>query len=211
MSPLLIDGHEKKLIWCDLDDDYQELDNLVDDVGDEHLAILEDTPEIARLYLRHVKTGKISANFVFEFELVAPAGFPERIPQVTSAFVDEDFRNVKLSQHVYQAIMSHYGVVVSDTHQTAGGMFIWLLMSERNNVQLNIMQVRGDHLEYRMVGGEPEVYTGDIDALSLVGNTIWGGPEEVVSALNLERLGFRPAHRDMSHIVLAARASLHAA
>lgn len=206
MSPQLIDGHDKNLIWLDPDDEYQELVNLIDNVGDEHLAILEDTPEIARLYLRHIKSGKISANFVFQFELSAPAGFPERIPQVTSAFIDENFRGVKLSQHAYQTIMNHYGVLVSDKNQTAGGMYIWLLMAQNGNVQLNVMKIRGDNLEYRFVDGEPETYIGDIDALEQAGDTIWGGPNKVVSALDLARLGFRPTHRDMQHIVLAARA-----
>lgn len=209
MSPLILGEHDKTLIWPDdLYDNnqaYLHLSNIVDEAGDEHIVILEDDEEIARLYLRHVLTDEISANFVFEFDLIAPEGFPERIPQVTSAFVGEDYRSVKLSQHVYRAIMEHYGVVVSDTHQTSGGMFIWLLMAEDDTVQLNIMQIRGDRLEYRLIGDEPEVYTGEIDALLDAGETIWGGPDEIVSTINMERLGFRPTHQNMQHIVLAAR------
>jgi len=78
-------------------------------------------------------------------------------------------------------------------------------MAEDENVKLNIMQVRGNRLEYRMVDGEPEVYRGEIDALEEAGATIWSGPDEVISTLNLERLGFKPTHVNMEHIVLAAR------
>ncbi|ECX5877015.1 hypothetical protein H0K60_004474 [Salmonella enterica] len=211
MSPLVIDGHDKNLIWPeDLDEpgqSYQKLANTKDDDGDEHEVILEDDGgEMARLYLRHIKTGTVSANFLLEFALTPPEGLPDRIPQVTSAFVGVDYRRVRLSQHVYRLIMGHYGVVVSDTHQTAGGMYIWLYMAMGNDVQINIMKVRNDTLEYRLNdAGEPEAYCGQIDQLEQAGNTIWGGPEVVTNNLDLERLGFRPTHIDMSHIVLAAR------
>lgn len=209
MSPLILDGHEKILQWPDdLQDNsqaYQQLDNITDDLLNEHIVILEDDGDIARLYLRHARSNENSANFVLEFDLTAPEGFPERVPQVTSAFVSDDYRAAKLSQHVYRVIMKHYGVVISDTHQTTGGMFIWLLMGEDKTVQLNVMQVRGDRLEYRLVDGQPEAYTGEIDALEQAGDTIWGDPNEVVSQRTLERIGFVPAHHDMRHIALAAR------
>lgn len=210
MSPLVIDAHDKILIWPDdLDKPgqfYQILTNLIDDDGSEHEVILEDDGgDQARLYLRHVESDVVSGNFLLEFNLTAPEGFPERIPQVTSAFVGVDYRAAKLSQHVYRMVMKHYGAVISDTHQTPGGMLIWLLMAEDDTVQLNIMQVRGERLEYRLVDGEPEVYTGEIDALEQAGDTIWGDPNEIVSPATLERLGFRPTHQNMQHIVLAAR------
>lgn len=209
MSPLLIAEHEKNLIWPDdLDDPeqaYVHLANITDDTGDEHTVILEDIESMARLYLRHIRSDQISANILLEFDFTAPEGFPDRIPQVTSVYVGADYRGVKLPQHVYRRIMDHYGVVVSDTRQTAGGMFIWLLMAEDDAVLLNIMQVRGDRLEYRLAHGEPEVYKGEIDALEQAGSTIWGGPEEVVSTINLDRLGFKPTHLNMEKIVLAAR------
>ncbi|MEG0171503.1 MAG: hypothetical protein RSG77_15865 [Hafnia sp.] len=209
MSPLILDGHEKTLIWPDdLHDNsqaYQRLDNIVDDLENEHIVILEDDGYMARLYLRYVRSNEISANFVLEFSLTAPEDFPERIPQVISAFVGDEYRAAKLSQHVYRMIMKHYGVVISDTHQTSGGMLIWLRMGEDNAVQLNIMQVRGDRLEYRMVDGKPEAYTGDIEALEQAGDTIWGDPDEVISQRTLEHIGFVPAHHDIRHIALAAR------
>ena len=101
--------------------------------------------------------------------------------------------------------MTSYGAVISDTHQTTGGMLIWLLMAEDDTVQLNIMQICGDRLEYRLIDGKPEVYTGEIDTLEQAGDTIWGDPNEVVSSTTLERLGFRPIHLNMQHIVLSAR------
>ncbi|WP_370621740.1 hypothetical protein NMD10_27410 (plasmid) [Citrobacter portucalensis] len=209
MSPLLIDEHEKILLWPDdLDEpgqNYQRLANLTDDVEEEHMVILDDDGEMARLYLRHVASGEISANFLLEFDLTAPEGFPERVPQVTSAFVNPDYRDAKLSQHVYRLVMGHYGVVVSDSHQTAGGMYIWLVMSRGHDVQINVMKVRGDQLEYRLSGDEPEVYCGQVELLEQAGNTIWGGPEEVIDEINLVRLGFRPTHQNMQHVVLAAR------
>ncbi|EAU9316231.1 hypothetical protein U9S86_004548 [Salmonella enterica] len=211
MSPLNIGEHDKNLIWPDdLDEpgqSYQKLANLHDSDGAEHEVILEDDgSDMARVYLRHIESDEVSANFLLEFNLTAPEGFPERLPQVTSAFVGEEYRRVKLSQHVYRMLMKHYGAVVSDSHQTAGGMLIWLLMGEDDTVQLNIMQVRGDRLVYRLVDGEPETYTGEIEALEQAGPTIWGDPNAVISLRTLQRLGFRPAHQDMSHIVLAARA-----
>ncbi|MCT9846729.1 hypothetical protein N7563_21940 [Leclercia adecarboxylata ATCC 23216 = NBRC 102595] len=211
MSPLVIDGHDKNLIWPDdLDEPgqtYQKLANTKDDDGDEHEVILEDDgDEMARLYLRHVETGAVSANFLLEFGLTPPEGLPDRIPQITSAFVGEEYRRVKLSQHVYRLIMAHYGVVVSDSHQTAGGMMIWLYMALGKDVQINIMKVRNDKLEYRLNdAGEPEVYCGEIELLEKAGPTIWGGPDVVIEEIDLERLGFRPTHQDMQHIVLAAR------
>ena len=209
MPPLIIKEHEKNLIWPDdLDDPeqvYVFLDNVIDDAGDEHILILEDIEGSARLYLRHVRSDQISANILLEFGLTAPEGFPKRIPQVESVYVGDDYRGVKLSQHVYRRIIEHYGVVVSDTRQTAGGMLIWLLMAEDDAIQLNVMQVRGDQLEYRLIDGEPEAYTGEIDAPEQAGSTIWGGPDEVVLPINLERLGFKPTHQNMEHIVLAAR------
>lgn len=210
MSPLVIDAHDKNLIWPDDLDEfsqhYHKLANIIDDDYSEHEVILEDdSSDQARLYLRHAESNVVSANFLLEFSLTAPDGFPGRIPQVTSAFVNVDYRAAKLSQHVYRMVMKHYGAVISDTHQTPGGMFIWLLMAEDDSVQLNIMQVHGDCLECRLVDGEPEAYTGEIDALEQAGDTIWGDPNEVVSSATLERLGFRPAHQNMQHIVLAAR------
>ncbi|AUH01860.1 hypothetical protein CWC46_19875 [Prodigiosinella confusarubida] len=210
MSPLVIEAHDKNLIWPDdLKEPgrvYQKLANIIDGDDDKHEVILEDDGGgMARLYLRHIESKEVSANFVLEFNLTAPEGFPKNIPQVSSAFVGVDYRAAKLSQHVYRMIMKHYDAVVSDTHQTAGGMLIWLLMAEDDTVQLNIMQVRDGRLEYRLVDGEPEAYTGEIDALEQAGDTIWGGPDEVVDSLNLERLGFRPTHQNMEHIVLAAR------
>lgn len=209
MSPLILDGHEKTLIWPeDLlhnSQAYQQLDNIFDDLENEHIVILEDDDSMARLYLRHVRSNEISANFVLEFYLTTPEDFPERIPQVTSAFVGDEYRAAKLSQHVYRMIMKHYGGVISNTHQTLGGMLIWLRMGEDNAVQLNIMRVRDDRLEYRMIDGKPEAYTGEIEALEQAGDTIWGDPDEVVSQRTLERIGFVPAHHDMRHIALAAR------
>lgn len=211
MSPLAIDAHDKNLIWPDdLDEPgqfYQQLANIADDDEAEHEVILEDDEgDMARLYLRHIESGEVSANFLLEFNLEAPEGFPERIPQVTSAFVGDEYRAAKLSQHVYRMIIKHYGAVVSDTHQTPGGMLIWLLMGEDDTIKLNIMQVRGDRLEYRLKDGEPEAYIGEIEALEQAGDTIWGDPNAVISLRTLQRLGFRPAHHDMQHIVLAARA-----
>ncbi len=205
MSPRIIDGHDKNLIWLEPGDACLEFSNIIDDVGDEHLAILSDEDGIARLYLRHIESGQISANFVFEFELVPPGGFPARVPQVVSAFVDEDFRNVKLSQHAYQAIMEHYGAIVSDVRQTAGGMFIWLVMAENDNVKINVMEIHGENLEYRMVGDEPEAYTGAAQSLRELGDTILGDPDTVVSPSTLDRIGFRPTYQNMEHVVLAAR------
>lgn len=210
MSPLVIDGHDKNLIWPDdLDEpsqSYLKLANLNDSDDAEYEVILEDDGnDMARLYLRHIESDSVAANFLLEFNFTAPEGFPERIPQITSAFVGAEYRRVKLSQHVYRMLMKHYGVIVSDTHQTAGGMLIWLLMGEDDTVQLNVMQVRGEHLEYRLVDGEPEAYTGEIEALEQAGDTIWGDPNSVISLTTLARIGFRPAHRDMSNIVLAAR------
>ena len=213
MSPLVIPEHDKNLIWPDdLNEpgqSYLQLPNLKDDLGNEHEVILEDDgSDMARLYLRQLNSNEVSANFLLEFSLEAPEGFPDRIPQVTSAFVGEDYRAVKLSQHVYRLIMAHYGVVVSDTHQTAGGMYIWLYMALGKDVQINVMKVRNDTLEYRLNdAGEPEAYCGQIDQLEQAGNTIWGGPEEVTNSIDLEHLGFKPTHMDMSHIVLAARKS----
>lgn len=205
MSPRIIDGHEKNLIWLEPGDACLEFANIIDDVGDEHLAILSDEDGIARLYLRHIESGQISANFVFEFELVPPDGFPARVPQVVSAFVGEDFRNVKLSQYAYQAIMEHYGAIVSDVRQTAGGMFIWLLMAENDNVKINVMEIHGENLECRMIDGEPEAYMGAAQSLRELGDTIWGDPDAVVAPGTLDRIGFRPTHQNMEHIVLAAR------
>lgn len=210
MSPLIIDAHEKNLIWPDdLDESgqiYQKLANIADDDDAEHEVILEDDGgRQARLYLRHIKNNEVSANFFLEFNLTTPESFPERIPQVTSAFVDIDYRAAKLSQHVYRMLMKHYGAVISDTHQTLGGMLIWLLMAENDTVQLNIMQINGDNLECRLIDGEPETYIGEIDALEQAGNTIWGDPDAVVSLATPDRLGFHPAYRNMKHIVLAAR------
>lgn len=210
MSPLAISTHEKKLIWPDdltePGQSYQSLNNISDDDGAEHEAILQDDGgDMAMLFLRHVDSGNVSANFVLEFNLEPPQGFPVRIPQVSSAFVGEDYRRVKLSQHVYRMIMKHYGAVVSDTHQTPGGMLIWLLMGEDDTVQLNIMLVRDDRLEYRLKDGVPETYIGEIDALEQAGDTIWGDPHAVISPRVLERLGFRPTHRALEQIVLAAR------
>ncbi|ALL15897.1 hypothetical protein PE051_01595 [Enterobacter asburiae] len=205
MSPRLIDGHDKNLIWLEPDDACLEFANIIDDAGDEHIAILSDEDGIARLYLRHITSGQISANFVFEFELVPPGGFPARIPQVVSAFVGEDFRSVKLAQHAYQTVMEHYGVIVSDVRQTAGGMFIWLLMAENDNVKINVMEIHGENLEYRMIGDEPEAYTGAAESLQQISDTIWGDPDTVISPDTLDRIGFRPTHQNMEHVVLAAR------
>lgn len=210
MSPLVIDAHEKNLIWPDdfneSDQAYQKLVHIADDDAAEHEVILEDDGgKQARLYLRHIESNEVSANFFLEFNLTTPEFFPERIPQVTSAFVGTDYRAAKLSQHVYRMIMKYYGAVISDTHQTLGGMLIWLLMAEDDTVQLNIMQIRGDRLECRLIDGKPETYIGEIDALEQAGDTIWGDPDAVVSLATLEHLGFRPAYRNMQHIVLTAR------
>ncbi|WP_235428268.1 MULTISPECIES: hypothetical protein [Xenorhabdus] len=67
------------------------------------------------------------------------------------------------------------------------------------------MQVSGKHLDYRLSNGKPEVYKGKIDALEQAGATIWGGPDAVVSDIDLKRLGFKPTHQNMEHIMLAAR------
>ncbi|EPA9819277.1 hypothetical protein [Escherichia coli] len=210
MPPLVIDGHDKNLIWPDdLDEpsqSYLKLANINDSDGAEYEVLLEeDGSDMARLYLRHIESDAVAANFLLEFNLTAPEGFPERIPQITSAFVGVEYRRAKLSQHVYCMLMKHYGAIVSDTHQTAGGMLIWLLMGEDDTVQLNIMQVRGERLEHRLVDGEPEAYTGEIEALEQAGDTIWGDPNSVISLTTLARIGFRPAQRDMSNIILAAR------
>jgi len=210
MSPLVVAAHEKELIWPDDFDEpglsYQTLASIVDEDGSQHEVILEDDGhDMARVYLRHIESNEISANFLLEFNLTPPEDFPERIPQVTSAFVGVDYRAAKLTQHVYRMLMKYYGGVVSDTHQTAGGMLIWLLMGEDHTVQLNIMQVRGARLEYRLKNGTPETYIGEIEALEQAGDTVWGDPNAVISLRTLQRLGFRPVHLDMSHIVLTAR------
>ncbi|MBL5885623.1 hypothetical protein I7V28_19155 [Lelliottia amnigena] len=210
MSPLVIAEHNKKLFWPDdLDEpgqSYQKLANIKDDGGDEYEVILEDDGgEMARLYLRHIKTNSVAANYLLEFGLTPPDDLPGRIPQVTSVFVDVEYRQVHLSQHVYRLIMSHYGVVLSDTHQTSGGMVIWLQMAEDDAVQINVMQVRGSHLEYRLIDGQPEAYIGDIENLELAGGTIWGDPNQVISQKILQQIGFVPAYTDKSNIALAAR------
>lgn len=86
MSPLILDRHEKTLIWPDdLHDNsqtYQQLDNIIDYLENKHIVILEDDGDMARLYLRHGRSNEIFANFVLEFDLTAPEDFPERIPQV---------------------------------------------------------------------------------------------------------------------------------
>jgi len=99
---------------------------------------------MARLYLRHIKTNTVSANFLVEFGLTPPDSLPGRIPQVTSVFVDVDYHRIHLSPHVYRLIIGHYGVVLSDTHQASGGMVIWLQMAEEDAVQIIVLQVRGD-------------------------------------------------------------------
>ncbi|HAM3730781.1 TPA: hypothetical protein IBL10_005306 [Escherichia coli] len=210
MSPLIIREHDKKLIWPDdLNEpgqSYQKLANITDDAGFKHEVILEDIGEQARLYLRHIESNEVSANYMLEFALEAPEGFPDRIPQVISAFVGDDYRAVKLSQHVYRLIMTHYGVVVSDTQQPPGGMYIWLYMALGNDLLINVLKIHGKKLEYQLnADGKPEAYCGEIDLLEQAGDTIWGGPDEVVAEINLERLGFKPTHQDMQHIVLAAR------
>ncbi|HBN1943948.1 TPA: hypothetical protein L1344_004832, partial [Escherichia coli] len=107
---------------------------------------------------------------------------------------------------VYRLIMAHYGVVVSDTQQTAGGIYIWLYMALGNDVLINVMKIHGEKLEYQLnAAGKPEAYCGELDLLEQAGDTIWGGPDEVLAEINLERLGFKPTHQDMQHIVLAAR------
>jgi hypothetical protein len=124
--------------------------------------------------LRHIKTNTVSANFLVEFGLTPPDGLPGRIPQVTSVFVDVDYHRINLSQHVYRLIIGHYGVVLSDTHQSSGGMVIWLQMAEDDAVQINDLQVRGGQREYRLINGQPEAYIGEIENLELAGDTIWG-------------------------------------
>ena len=85
MSPLIIDEHEKNLIWPDDLDEagqfYFKLDHLHDGDDAEHEAILEDDgSDMARVYLRPIDSGEVSANFLLEFNLTPPEGFPERIP-----------------------------------------------------------------------------------------------------------------------------------
>ncbi|KMJ45160.1 membrane protein [Xenorhabdus khoisanae] len=209
MPPLLIEEHEKNLVWPDNLDDpeqaYVHLNDIIDDIGDAHTVILEDSNGMVRLYLRHVRSDQVSANILLEFKLSAPESFPNRIPQVSSVYVGRDYRGVKLAPHIYRCIIDHYGVVVSDTYQTAAGMFIWLFIAEDDSVLLNIMQVNGNHLDYRLSNGKPEVYKGEIDTLEQAGSTIWGRPDAVVSGIDLERLGFKPTHQNMEHIILAAR------
>lgn len=209
MSPLIIEEHEKNLIWPDDIDDsqaYQDLTPITDDVGDQHRVVLEEDLGMSRLYLRHVPSDQISANVVLEFCPVTPNGFPQPSPQVTSVYVHEDYRGAKLAMRIYRLVMSHYGAIISDTHQTTGGALIWLRMVREDSVLINIMQVQEDgSLEYRYSNGEPEAYQGDSEALEAVAQTIWGGPEEVIAPLDFEILGFTPAHVTRESVVLAAR------
>ncbi|WP_235428267.1 MULTISPECIES: hypothetical protein [Xenorhabdus] len=83
----------KNLVWPDNLDDpeqaYVHLNDIIDDIGDAHTVILEDSNGMVRLYLRHVRSDQVSANILLEFKLTAPEGFPERIPQVSSSMLVE--------------------------------------------------------------------------------------------------------------------------
>ncbi len=209
MSPVPIDAHEKRLIWPDLSDPelrYVRLENIIDLDGNEHEAILnDDGGEMAFLHLRDIRSGVESAAFTLEFCLTPPDDFPPRAPQVTSAYVNPEFRAVKLSQAVYRTFIERYGVLVSDSYQTVGGMLIWLLMAENTVLKINIMEVVDDRLRYRLVGGQPEAYVGDISGLESAGDTIWGGTEFELSQSHIDRLGFKPSYKKCDEVVLSVQ------
>lgn len=209
MSPVLIDTHEKKLFWPDLNDPelcYIRLENIRDLDGNEHEAILNDNGGgMAFLHLRDIRSGVVSASFTLEFCLTPPDDFPSRVPQVTSAYVNPEFRMAKLSQAVYRTFIDHYGVLVSDSYQTLGGMLIWLFMAEDKFLKINIMEVIDDCLRYRLVNDEPEAYVGDIAGLESAGDTIWGGTDFELSQYNIERLGFKPSYRKFDDVVLSVQ------
>lgn len=209
MSPSLHhQEHDKILIWPDEieeSDLYVNLPDMMDNIGRAHEVLLYDEAGMASVYSRARDTGVISANFVLEFDLIPPEGFPQRVPQITSAFVGEEFRGLKIAQAVYRLLMAHYGAIMSDSVQTQGGILIWLLMAEDDQIRLNIMETAGDILRSRMKDGMAEEYCGEPDALEAAAPTIWGGAPESHDLFDPEVLGFKPAYRAFNHIILTAR------
>lgn len=209
MSPSLHhQEHDKILIWPDEienPDLYINLPDIFDNLGQAHEVLLYDEAGITSVYSRVRGTGIISANFVLEFDLIPPEGFPQRVPQITSAFVSDDFRGLKIAQMVYRLLMAHYGAIMSDSVQTQGGILIWLLMAQDDQILLNIMETAGNRLRCRVKNGMAEEYCGEPDALEAAAPTIWGGASEAHELFDPEVLGFKPAYRAFDNIILTAR------
>lgn len=126
MPPILIDRHDKRLINPDNSGDFGEIDELgiiLDNDQKEYLLLRENvSSELNRLYVKDIKNNIVVANYVMSFNLSTPILFSPNLPQIESAYVDNEYRSLGISVAIYLRIIEIYGGVISDTQQTLGGM-----------------------------------------------------------------------------------------
>ncbi|BFI59075.1 hypothetical protein KD4_30200 [Yersinia pseudotuberculosis] len=214
MSPNLIAEHDKILKWPEVNDlasgHFLWLPEFKTPSGDLFQALLEDDgSNMAHLHIKERLSGEHIASYVLTFDLTPPLDLGQRLPQVESAYVSQEYQGGGVSTATYKAIIDHYGAVISDTYQTEGGMVLWLFgLSKDDSIQLTILNVDGHTLDYKInEHGERISFQADRKSLLEIADTVWGNPDNVELS-NLETLGFTPSWRNHSNHVLAATKSI---
>lgn len=161
---------------------------------------------MANVYIRSCTTGDVAANLLLTFDLNFPPDFPERVPQVKSVFVHEDYRLQKISLAVYECLIGHYGTLASDTDQTLGGMRIWAMgLAKDSTLLITVMTLSGNQATPRHIGGCVECYQGNHKDLLAAGPDIWDITPGHLQNVNFASMGFKPAGRLSQELILAAR------
>ncbi|CNF79507.1 Uncharacterised protein [Yersinia enterocolitica] len=214
MSPNLITEHDKILKWPEVNDlapgHFLWLPEFKTPNGDLFQALLEDDgSNMAHLHIKEILSAEHIASYVLTFDLTPPVDLGQRLPQVESAYVSQEYQGGGVSTATYKAIIDHYGAVISDTYQTEGGMVLWLFgLSKDDSIQLTILNVDGHTLDYKInEHGESISFQGDRKSLLEIADTVWGNPDNVELS-NLETLGFTPSWRNHNNHVLAATKSI---
>ncbi len=216
MPPILIDRHDKRLIYLDNSGDFGEIDELgviLDNDQKEYVLLREKVSiELNPLYVKDIKNNIVVANYIMTFNLSTPVLFSPNLPQIESAYVDNEYRSLGISVAIYLKIIEIYGGVISDTQQTLRGMSLWAIgLSNSENITLYVMHCHNNTLSHKYFSdGELMLY--ECDRKSLITNSayIWSRPSSIdfnVDLAFLENLNI-PEGDFGERIVLLAISSL---
>ncbi len=191
MPPILIDRHDKRLIYPDNSGDFGEIDELgiiLDNDQNEYLLLRENvSSELNRLYVKDIKNNIVVANYVISFNLSTPTLFSPNLPQIESAYVDNEYRSLGISVAIYLRIIEVYGGVISDTQQTLGGMSLWAIgLSNSENITLYVMHCHNNTLSHKYFS-DGELMFYECDRKSLITNSahIWSRPSSIDFSVDL--------------------------
>lgn len=146
MSPLLIESHNKTLVFPDDSGDFEPCEFICDikDKDNREYSLHREvvSEEQHKIYIQY-KNGDSNitvANYILSFCLVTPSNLNQNLPQMESAYVNNEYRSSGISVSVYLKVIEIYGGVISDTYQTIGGMLLWLIgLSKIENLNIFVM------------------------------------------------------------------------